>query len=298
MKTTRAVLPILLALSLNGAQAQNDTALSPLASLVRTELSFARLSAEQGVGSAFRANLAKDAIIFRPGPVNGQEWFRSHPAPPVILAWSPGYADVAVTGEMGYTTGPWVARAKNDTSEAPEYGDFVTVWRKRGAVWEVELDIGISHPAPESAVSFSAPGGPGPSPLIRPDSGQRAAQWMKVLTLEQSAFGDSLHPVPPASMLSFLSPEARVFRPGRFPLVSTDSIRACLSLQSGKVYRHHLGGDISRGMDLAYSYGEYGSNATNARNALQGYYLTIWKRSEKGEWRVVLDLQSALPKKG
>ncbi len=297
MRTSHAVLPVILALSLEGPQAQNDTTLSPLASMVRAELSFARLSAEQGMDSAFKANLAEDAIIFRPGPTNGPEWFRTHPAPPILLTWSPGFADVAVTGDLGYTTGPWVARAKKDISETPDYGDFVTVWRKRGAAWKVELDIGISHPAPAQPVSFSIPGGQGPSPLVRPDSGLRAAQWMKVLTLEQAAFGDSLHPASLTNMLTSLDRLARVFRPGHLPIVGADSIREFISAEQGKISRRQMGGTMARGSDLGYTYGAYHMRMEGTRGEQEGYYLTIWKKNGKGEWSIVLDLQSVVQKK-
>jgi ketosteroid isomerase-like protein len=80
------------------------------ASLVEAERAFARAADEKGVREAFLAFLADDAILFRPAPVPGKEWMRSHPAPPIRLAWRPSFAEVSGAGDLGYTLGPYEAR--------------------------------------------------------------------------------------------------------------------------------------------------------------------------------------------
>ncbi len=249
------------------------------------------------MGPAFAAFLADDAIIFRPHPVNGQEWFRSHPAPPIQLTWTPGFADVAVTGDLGYTTGPWMARDKGDTTAPPAYGEFVTIWKMKGDAWKVELDLGVSHPAPITEVHGPPPTDNNGSPvLVRPDSGFQAAEWSKLRAREQAAFGDSLHPVLMVNFLSDVSPGARVFRPGHFPIVGTDSIRKFLDSRPGGIFRRSLGGDLSRGGDLGYTYGAYRFRGSDAQEEREGYYLTVWKKEGGGKWNIVLDLESVMQK--
>ncbi len=300
MNPTFKTLVMFLAFCAATAPAQTAGSASPLTSLVNTEFSFARTSAQKGMDSAFMAFLSDEAIVFRPHPVNGQEWFRTHPAPPILLTWAPGFADVSVTGDLGYTTGPWIARDRADTTAPPAYGDFVTVWKKDGGnAWKVELDMGISHPAPASGVQFTSPTNvSGRSSLVRPDSGFRAAAWSKLLAREHAAFGDSLRAVPVMNFLPLLSSAARMFRPGRFPIVGDDSVRAFFDSEPGKFFRHSLGGDLSGGGDLGYTYGGYRFVGKDAKDETEGYYLTIWKREGKGNWNIVLDIQSILPKKG
>jgi len=266
---------------------------SPLSTLVNAELSFARTSGEKGMDSAFIAFLAADAVIFRPHPVNGQDWFRSHPAPPIKLTWTPGYADVSVTGELGYTTGPWMARDKGDTTAPAAYGEFVTIWKKSGDAWKVKLDLGISHPAPVRAARLDLPADKsGPSVLVRPDSGYLAAEWSELRGRERAAFGDSLHPVPALNFIPLLGAGVRMLRPGHLPIVGSDSVREFLNAQSGKFSRSFLGGNISRGGDLGYTYGAYRSRGEDQTSTTEGYYLTVWKKEGKGEWNIVLDLQA------
>lgn len=298
MQTPFRLLPVFLALCATIAIAQNPKNASPLTTLVNAELAFARTSSEHGMDSAFVAFLADDAIIFRPHPVNGQDWFRSHPAPPVRLHWTPGFADVSVTGELGYTTGPWMASDKGDTAAPPAYGEFVTIWKKKGSAWKAELDLGISHPASSMGAQFTPPSeGTTPSVLIRPDSGFKAAEWSKLRTREQTAFGDSLHPVPVSDLISLLSRNARVFRSGHFPFVGSDSAGKFLETRSGRIFRRSLGGDLSRGGDLGYTYGVYRFEGVDETGKTEGYYLTVWKKEGKSIWKIVLDLQSILPKK-
>ena len=282
MHTCRGLLAILLTLCAAASLAQNVNAISPLWSMVHAESTFARTSLEKGMDSAFIAFLSDDAIIFRPHPVNGQEWFRTHPAPPIVLAWAPGFADVAVTGEIGYTTGPWTARDKADTAADPAYGDFVTIWKKIGTSWKVDLDMGISHSAPPGRMqSISPPMSSAPSVLIRPDSSFRQTQWSNLRALEQRAFGDSLHQVRASSLVVLLSPEVRVFRPGFLPVVGSDSAKNYLGSQSASFFRKNIGGDISRGGDLAYTFGSYAKSTD--KQPIRGYYLSIWKKEGKGE---------------
>lgn len=298
MLTSCRVFSIFLVVCAATAVAQNTKSAPALTSLVNAELAFARASAEHGMDSAFLAFLADDAIIFRPHPVNGAEWFRSHPAPAVLLNWMPGFADISVTGELGYTTGPWMVREKADTTASPAYGEFVTIWKKKGDAWKVALDMGISHPGSSMGVHFTPPMvGTGPSVLIRPDSGFKPAEWSKLLARERASFGDSLHPVSAADCISSLSPEVHIFRPGHMPIVGSDSVKDFLISQPGMTLRRSLGGDLSRSADLGYTYGSYHTRRGDPAGTMEGYYLTVWKKGGKGEWRIVLDLQSRLPKK-
>lgn len=272
------------------ASAQDTESTEDVTSLVNAELAFARISEEKGMDSAFMAFLSDDAIIFRPNPVNGQEWFRTHPAPPIALSWSPGFADVSSSGDLGYTTGPWMARDKADSTAPPSYGDFVSVWRKRGGEWKVELDLGVSHPAPPKEVRVTSP----PSQLVRHDSGYAMAEWSRLLAHEREVFGDSLAPVPVRNLVYALSPDARVFRPGHLPILGSDSARKSLDSQPGTFFRRHLGGDVSRGGDLSYTFGAYRWYGKNRADEKGGYYLTLWKLDGTGNWKIILDLENLL----
>ncbi len=89
--------------------AQRVKEASALQSMVDTERAFARMSAELGIRPAFMTFIADDGILFRPMAVKGKEWMTEHPLPSSdkrpLLSWQPTFADIALAGDMGYTTG-------------------------------------------------------------------------------------------------------------------------------------------------------------------------------------------------
>ena len=66
---------ILLALAALGRSAETS-AENALQSLVAAEKNFAQMSVEKNIRDAFLANLADDAIMFDPGPVNGKQLYQ------------------------------------------------------------------------------------------------------------------------------------------------------------------------------------------------------------------------------
>jgi len=62
------------------------------------------------------------------------------------ISWKPADAEVAQSGDLGYTWGNWKLVAKDTTY----YGNYFTAWKKRpGGKWKVALDGGNATPKPE-----------------------------------------------------------------------------------------------------------------------------------------------------
>src|SRR6185503_18083388 len=126
---------------------------SALHDMVKTEQAFSKMAEEKNTRDAFLAFIADDGLLFRPGAVNGKKWMLEHPAPPPkddkrpLLAWQPAYAGMAASGDMGFTTGPWEAKADIKDEKPGAYGHFMTVWKKQAdGSWKFVVDLGISHP--------------------------------------------------------------------------------------------------------------------------------------------------------
>jgi ketosteroid isomerase-like protein len=152
---TRAITSLWLSISLLGLTVVVRGEMSPtLKALVDAERAFAKVSVEKSTRDAFLEYLADDSLLFRPGPVPGKMFTRNRPAPPGKLAWAPVFADVASSGDIGYTTGPWEFR-KAEMTEAPSgYGQYVSLWRlQKDGQWKVEVDLGISHEKFTTAVA-------------------------------------------------------------------------------------------------------------------------------------------------
>jgi ketosteroid isomerase-like protein len=68
------------------------------------------------------------------------------------LTWTPVYADMAASGDFGYTYGTYEFRSKDkDGKPTVEYGKYVSIWKKqKDGNWKVVMDMGNSSPNPKS----------------------------------------------------------------------------------------------------------------------------------------------------
>src|SRR5262249_33100201 len=126
---------------------------SALHDMVKTEQAFSAMAQEKTIRDAFMAFIADYGLLFRPGAVNGKKWMVEHPVPPSdkrpVLVWQPAFAGMAASGDMGFTTGPWEAKADINDEKPSAYGHFMTVWKKQAdGSWKFVVDLGISHPQP------------------------------------------------------------------------------------------------------------------------------------------------------
>jgi ketosteroid isomerase-like protein len=67
------------------------------------------------------------------------------------LTWTPVYADVAASGDLGYTYGTYEFRSKDkDGKPTVSYGKYASIWKKqKDGSWKVGLDMGNSSPNPK-----------------------------------------------------------------------------------------------------------------------------------------------------
>jgi ketosteroid isomerase-like protein len=71
---------------------------------------------------------------------------RSFTAPDYTIAWRPNQADVARSGELGYTSGTYELSFKDASGKAvADRGKYLMVWKKRAdGTWSVLFDISNS----------------------------------------------------------------------------------------------------------------------------------------------------------
>lgn len=72
--------------------------------------------------------------------------------PAFSMAWEPDHAEVAASGDLGWTTGTYVARRAEPGAEGTrQTGRYVSIWRKDAdGRWKVVMDLGNpTEPAPE-----------------------------------------------------------------------------------------------------------------------------------------------------
>ena len=261
-----------------------------LDSLANAERAFAKLSVQTSQREAFLANFADDGIWFDPGPSNTRAALTKAAAPSNVpkrtLDWEPVTGDIALSGDLGYTTGPYTA---SEGGKPVAQGWFFSVWKKSpDGPWRVIADFGI----PASSVGalrpqeFRAADVHGVSPAGRVNEDAAKAE----LALAERDFTER------ASREGLLAAyraggteDLRLYRPDSAPLVGRIAIGASMPSPPSRLdwSPAHIG--MSAAGDLAYTYGAYTSNAEVGGLGARGFYLHVWKRRPEG-WRLAVDV--------
>ena len=268
-------------------------------SLVEAERSFAAASLAKGTQAAFLEFLAEDSILFRPGPVLGKKWIEEHPAPPTLLTWEPTFADVAQSGDLGYTTGPWEIRPGGPKDKPTAYGHFVSVWKRQtDGVWKVVVDLGISHSASGGNSKTLQPADfKGSSEKARRNV-NIAEELSELLAFDRELANSVSEKGSAQAYLRYLADDARLYRTKTFPVVGKREIFAILSQSAGRPTLRPDKAGISNAADLGYTYGTARSMAPGSADAagIASNYLHVWRR-KGNRWTLVLDVESPVPQR-
>jgi ketosteroid isomerase-like protein len=269
------------------ARMKSDTA---LASMVAAERAFSQHSARGGTQAAFLAYLAENSVIYRPRAVKALVYLRARPMPAeLLLVWEPVFADIAASGDLGYTTGPWIGSSRSERNSEPSFGEYVTLWRRQAdGRWKAELDAGIAH----SADPIGPQGLETPSAPAWRSRGRAGNDLASLLAADSALAAAAAANGAGPAFRTRATDHMRLLRTGRFPLQG-DSARAFLRATSGYTWKPAAGA-VSKAGDLGYTYGPYALlTEPGGRQATEtGDYLRIWRRAGNGEWQVALDLTS------
>lgn len=118
--------------------------------IIAADKAMSELAQKEGFYKALSTYAAEDFIKLSDGsfPVIGKKNFDDVYKEPgtKAISWTPVKAEVAKSGELGYTFGNWQFK-QNDTNSV--YGNYFTVWRKyTDGKWKIVLDGGNSTPDP------------------------------------------------------------------------------------------------------------------------------------------------------
>jgi ketosteroid isomerase-like protein len=278
---------VVAAVAVVGAQVRTDA----LDSLVRAERAFARMSVETSQREAFLANFADDGVWFSPGPANTKDALKKQPVPPGpptrTLDWEPVSGDVAESGDLGYTTGPYRSSAKA-SDKAPATGWFFSVWKRAGdGPWRVAADFGIE--APDAGAIRPRPfqratvrgGAPGPATDAKTSIGQLEAADV-AFAEDASAHGFA------AAYRARSTDDVLVYRQGVAPVAGSAAVLAFMPAGQVRLAWQPSHAEASHAGDLGFTYGAYTASAAGSAEQ-RGYYLHVWKRVSGG-WKLAADV--------
>ncbi|MBT8422293.1 MAG: DUF4440 domain-containing protein, partial [Gammaproteobacteria bacterium] len=119
-------------------------------SLLQTDRDFAASALTEGVVAAYDKYLAADAVQLPDGalPLDGKEAIMANVLGAVAdnefsLSWEPVNAEVAASGDLGYTWGNYFLEGIDiDGASFEAEGKYASVWRySSDSGWQVVLDI-------------------------------------------------------------------------------------------------------------------------------------------------------------
>jgi len=234
--------------------------------------------------AAFLAWLAPDATLFRGGPVNGPAAIAANPEPPIVLDWRPVFVEVAASGELGLSTGPWRITSRQDPAAAPRHGQFVSVWkREAGGPWRVHVDLGIDHAgaalAEEALVARTTPAA-GRSPA------GSLAQAEAAFASRAAEGGDR------AAYAAFSSPAIRLYRGGFAPFLGRERVLLSPAAGSDRTAWTLDTHGVAASGELGYAVGRLGP----ANGDTAGDFLRVWRLETEG-WRIAVDVVDARAKR-
>lgn len=248
----------------------------PVDQMVAAERSFAADAQRIGITPAFRAYAAPDGLLMRPDPAPALDVLQGDvDTPGVRLEWQPAIAAMSLSGDLGFTTGPY-RLLHGDTVMN---GDTLTVW-ERGADgrWRWFLDHGLlpvkaSEPAAlPTEVAILGQGKPGrrrrPSGVADADAALNAAIV---------ATGTAVIP-------GRLAQDGFLLRLQRGRLSKADALRVNgdnLRASATQLF----GMRVSRAEDLAATYGRLTFDDPQGSHN----YVRIWRHGATG-WQLLVDL--------
>lgn len=254
----------------------------PAASLAAAEFAFSARSVATDMKAAFLSVMTEDAILFRPGPVNGRESMGSRPAPPIELNWRPAFVHVAASGDFGMSTGPARILFKQDPKQAPVYTHFLSIWQKVSGVWMLKVDVGIDHAEPFLAdgwleLSQSSAPGPGREAMLV------AEKDFNRLT-ESGGYAAALEAAADANI--------RVYRTPRKPMLGKPAL-AGQSFHPAGTRGEVLSSGIASSGDLGWAVVKLAE--ADKPDVPIAHVLRVW-RADGGRFQLLADLAVEMPK--
>lgn len=237
---------------------------------------------------AFLTFLSDDAILFRPGPVNGKDVWRKAKETTAQLEWRPTLACVAASGELGYTSGPWVFTPEAHLDQPPQYGYFVSVWKKeRDGSWRVVLDLGTTTGIPEEDTVLVVPSVvQRPSPKAPSVKGER-----RMVQNAEEKFSATAHNAGLFSAYGeFVGEDGRIYREGIPPIAGRAAVLNYFSERRIRMQSSVTTCVVSKSCDFAYTYGTYSSAQDDSHES--GYFVRMWRKDVASKWKLAVEILS------
>jgi ketosteroid isomerase-like protein len=126
--------------------------------LMQTDAAFDLATSRDGI-EGWVSFFAEDGAMMPPGAhiTRGLDAIRAvmEPAfatPGYSLRWKPAGAEIASSGDLGYTYGTYTSTSPSDDGKpVVRHGKYITIWKKQAdGSWKAVMDAGNASPGPAS----------------------------------------------------------------------------------------------------------------------------------------------------
>jgi ketosteroid isomerase-like protein len=257
--------------------------------LVAAENYFAALVKEKGTQKGFLSVSDENTIVFRPGPVSAEKFYKDQPDTSRGLSWEPVFAKISKSGDWGFTTGPFIFKAAQTGQEF--YGDYLSVWRKNSKnVWKLALDLGVSHAKPTKKPELTFLNAATQKFQVQ-KSDARLKQREEIVFSSDKLYSTTLRANNDIAFMEFLHDDCRLLFPGSEPIIGIADIHEFWVKQKAKLRSEPSVADRALSGELAYTYGtatvEKGGTTKNYN------YVRIWSVQAGYVWKVIAEVYSA-----
>ena len=114
--------------------------------LLSVDREFSSMSEKEGLKNAYIEYIDSNGVLLRPSQLpivsaNAIDFLIQQDDADFSLTWNPQHAEVAASGEMGFTYGIYALRPK--TYDTIFYGTYTNIWKKQGdGKWKLLLNAG------------------------------------------------------------------------------------------------------------------------------------------------------------
>lgn len=128
------------------ADERNDAAIATKIEMMDADREFSVMSENEGLRKAYEQYIDSNGVLLRPGslPMAGgdaMDFLSQSNDTSIIMTWEPKDAELASSGELGYTYG--VYSLKHKGADSVVYGSYVTIWKRQpDGKWKFVLQSG------------------------------------------------------------------------------------------------------------------------------------------------------------
>ena len=268
MKTLATSLLVLLTL---GVTAQQKTL-----ELTEAEKAFAKYAADHNTRDAFLKYMDTAAVMFDKGEIlKAKALWEARQPDSKKLTWSPTFAVISTSGDLGITTGPWEIKATaNVRDTALSSGAFMTVWMEKNNEWKWMVDLGITH-------NMKHPRTSGVSSVELNHIERTTYDAHRYMLMAEQNFITAYNTSGKEAYNTVADNDIHLLNPNQLPVHGIYSLDAALVNMSGKIQFQAVGSGVSKDGDLGYVYGY----ATE--NGKKGNYLRVWRRMNR-KWMIIM----------